>query len=61
MLVLKNVNVFDGVCGELIKNAAIVIDGDVIKEIIPHCNSQFENDNVVDVYKRQIYQSTDFF
>ena len=49
MLVLKNVNVFDGVCGELIKNAAIVIDGDVIKEIIPHCNSQFENDNVVDL------------
>lgn len=49
MLVLKNVNVFDGVCRELIKNAAIVIDGDVIKEIIPHCNCQFENDNVVDL------------
>ena len=35
--IIKNANVFDGVDGQLIKNAAIVMEGEQILDILPEC------------------------
>lgn len=48
MLVIKNVNVFDGVNEEIIKNVAIIIENGKIKEIIPQCTKSFEDCEVID-------------
>ncbi|EEQ56377.1 amidohydrolase family protein [Enterocloster sp. OA13] len=54
MLVLKNVNIFDGINEELMKDAAIVIEGDTIKDIIPGCECPFDNEKVVDLGGRVV-------
>ncbi len=49
MLILKNANIFDGAEGELIQNAAVVIEKDMIADIFPECDREFESGNVLDM------------
>lgn len=49
MFVLKNCTVFDGVSEKLLKHAAIVIDGETIKDVLPECSIQFEDCKVFDL------------
>ena len=48
MWIIKNANVFDGVDGQLIKNAAIVMEGEKILDILPECRAMFEDCEVLD-------------
>lgn len=48
MWIIKNANVFDGVDGQLIKNAAIVMEGEQILDILPECRAMFEDCEVLD-------------
>ena len=48
MLVIKNVNIFDGLNEKIIRNAAIVTENGKIKEIVPQSKENFENCEVID-------------
>ena len=48
MWIIKNANVFDGVDGQLMKNAAIVMEGEKILDILPECKAMFEDCEVLD-------------
>lgn len=48
MWIIKNANVFDGVDGQLMKNAAIVMEGEKILDILPECRAMFEDCEVLD-------------
>ncbi len=54
MYALINANIFDGIHEELIRNAAIIIDGNRIKEILPECSRNPEDMELIDLGGRYV-------
>lgn len=49
MYIIKNATVFDGVSERCLRNTAIVIDGEQIKDVLPECEVDFGDNPVIDV------------